>query len=302
MSGSSSNAAPAPAAASSSGASGKRKAGPGAPAWKAAAGKQAQEALRQSERLKGRRKHEPAAAAIQEQLVTEGSAISSPYAAKQAKGLTNQLFASAGGLTNAAKVMEKMVNLPEMRVVMLFVENPGVKLKLPDRLLRNFVAFLTGHLRTKGTRHAEDQNIHDALLTAMVDGSMIKDELINAVATFLGQRWHAVKDAVIRRMKIDAEETELKHGVWTRRAREKRCDGYELPGFHAFQHDETIFRFSSRHSEPLRLHVGLREYEVRPPSAAAPSTRHHLPHTPPLTISDPLVHACRSTGRVRCPT
>ena len=42
--------------------------------------------------------------------------------------------------------------------------------EIDHRVVVNLIAFLGDHLRTKGTRHAEDQNIHDAVLTALVDG------------------------------------------------------------------------------------------------------------------------------------
>ena len=252
-----------PAVASSTSGKGKAKAGPGAPARNAQAGKEAQAVARRSERLKHNREYEKATQVLAEQLLGERPVISSDYAAKQAKSIANQLFSTAGSLANAVAVLEKLIKLPEMRVLLVFVWNPTEKLRLEDRLILNLVRFLTEHLSTKGTRHAEDQNIHDALLTAMVDGAMIEDELINAVATLLGQRWHSIRNAIARRMKIEAEKTELRHGVWIRRARAERCDKFELQGFYLFCHDGTIFRFSSRHSEPLRKHVDVGEYEVR---------------------------------------
>ena len=80
-------------------------------------------------------------------------------------------------------------------------------------------------------------------------------------------RWEAVKRAVLRRVKLDEEEKDVDEqqqdgSVWTRLARSTRCDKYELPGLYAFCHDETFFRFSSRRSEPLREHVGMRKYKV----------------------------------------
>ena len=56
--------------------------------------------------------------------------------------------------------------------------------------------FFRRHLRTKGTRYAEDQNVHDALLTAVVDGKMREDRLIEAVAKVFGARWPAVAAAI----------------------------------------------------------------------------------------------------------
>eukprot|EP00966_Prymnesium_polylepis_P290343 6706807-Prymnesium_polylepis.1 len=61
------------------------------------------------------------------------------------------------------------------------------------------VEFVYEQLGTKGTRHAEDQNAHDMILTAAVDGKMEEDKLINAVAKLFGVPWTAVKRAVLRR-------------------------------------------------------------------------------------------------------
>lgn len=122
------------------------------------------------------------------------------------------------------------------------------------------ITFLGDHLRTKGTRGAEDQNILNAILVALVDGQMVEDKMINAVATLLGARWHAVKSAVLRRVKIDDEERQGTHGIWMRTPRSERVDKYVLQGFYLFQHDENYFRFSSRKSEPMREHIGLREH------------------------------------------
>tara|TARA_B100000795_G_scaffold166899_1_gene125581 strand:- start:610 stop:1071 length:462 start_codon:yes stop_codon:yes gene_type:complete len=95
-----------------------------------------------------------------------------------------------------------------------------------------------------------------------VDEDLAHDEMINAVAVMFGVRWDAVKNAVVRRIKIDDEETE-KHGpIWTIIPRSKRCDAYELKGLNLMCHDDNIFRFSSRRSEPLREHVGVGEYKI----------------------------------------
>ena len=83
----------------------------------------------------------------------------------------------------------KFAQLPEVRI---FLEPES---ELDGRLVRNLTAFLGTHLSTKGTRHAEDQNVHNALLVALVDGEMLKDRLISAVAKLLGVRWEAVKCA-----------------------------------------------------------------------------------------------------------
>ena len=250
-----------PAAAGSSSAVphtyGTRQAGAGAPAWKAQAGKEAQEAARSSERL--RHGHKVAEAGELLAQAAEGSAVNSPYAAKQAKAVATQLF-SAGSLSSAKKVITKFAALPEIRALVEFAENPNRE--LDERLIQNVIKFFEDHLRTRGNRHAEDQNIHDAILAALVDRDMESEKLINTVATCLGVRWDTVKRAVLRRMKLDDEETEKVEGAWTRRKRSTRCDRYELPGLYAFCHDETIFRFSSRRSEPLREHVDVREYKV----------------------------------------
>jgi len=86
--------------------------------------------------------------------------------------------------------------------------------------------------------------------------------MVNAVAELLGVRWHAVKQAVLHRMKIDDEESERVVGVWQQRVRSMRCDAYVLPGLYAFCHDENFFRFASRFSEPLREHVDVGEYKI----------------------------------------
>lgn len=158
----------------------------------------------------------------------------------------------------------------------------GVQADLNERLVSNIIGFLGNQLRKKGTRSIDDQNIHNAILTAAVDGSMMKENKINAVATRLGQRWEAVKSAVLRRIKLDQEEEEKaieideggpgqpKLSVWKQLKRSTRCDKYELPGLYAFCHDETYFRFSSRRSEPLREHTALRECARRSHCSAAP--------------------------------
>ena len=48
-----------------------------------------------------------------------------------------------------------------------------------ERLVGSIIKFLTDHLPSQGsgTRHAGDQNIHDAILTALVDGKMAEDRL-----------------------------------------------------------------------------------------------------------------------------
>mmetsp|Transcript_41794 Transcript_41794/g.115217 ORF Transcript_41794/g.115217 Transcript_41794/m.115217 type:complete len:258 (+) Transcript_41794:793-1566(+) len=108
----------------------------------------------------------------------------------------------------------------------------------------------------------QDQNIHDAILVSLVDSAILGDRMVNAVAELLGVRWHAVKQAVLHRMKIDDEESERVVGVWQQRVRSMRCDAYVLPGLYAFCHDENFFRFASRFSEPLREHVDVGEYKI----------------------------------------
>lgn len=70
---------------------------------------------------------------------------------------------------NAAKVMESMLGKPEMRVVISLIEDPSVGATLDARFVSNFISFLT-KFTTQGTRHREDQNAVDVLLTAVVDG------------------------------------------------------------------------------------------------------------------------------------
>ena len=103
---------------------------------------------------------------------------------------------------------------------------PYAQLELSDRIILNLISFFGSHLTTAGTRGAEDQNIYDAILAALVDGHMTQDKTINAAATLLGVRWHAVKTAVLRRVKLDDEETRASDGIWTRRPRSERVDKY----------------------------------------------------------------------------
>lgn len=167
----------------------------------------------------------------------------------------------AGGLANAQKVHGKFKKLPEIRELECFSDDGDPETNA--RIINNLISFLSEHLDTTGTRHTADQNIHDALLVAIVDGDMIEDRMINALAEMLGVRWHAIKRAVLTRMKLDDEMVEKKvDSVWTQRKREVRSDKYKLPGFYAFCHDEMFFRFSSRRSEPLRNHIGVGEYEI----------------------------------------
>ena len=235
-------------------------AGPGRPVVKAAAGAAAQADLRRSERLRHRHKTLEAEELLKKRLEEEGAAISDDYAAKQAKAIANMLFASAGSITNAEKVLGKLKRLPEIRALdELFADADG---ELKERCIDNFIDFIRENLSATGTRHAEDQNVLDALLTAVVDVDMIKDRLISAVAKLIGARWEAVKSAVLTRLKLNDEKREGTDGIWTRRARETRCDKYELQGFYEFCHDETFFKFSSRHSVPLRKHIDVGEYRV----------------------------------------
>ena len=243
----------------------------GAPAWKAAAGMAARDIARDAERLRHAHKSAEAAELLSERLLAEGAPISNAYAAKQAKEVVTQLYANAGGLANAIKVAGKLAQLPEMRSIIAMVEDTN----LDARLVQNVVDFMAKHLPTKGTRHGEDQNIYNALLVALVDGSMVDDKLISAVAKVFGARWHAVKAAVVTRLKLDDELTEGQHGIWTRRKREVRSDMYQLPGLNAMCHNEEFFKFSSRHSQPLRKHVGFREYEVRS-RLSSPDLTYHL--------------------------
>ena len=126
-------ATPPPAAASSSThrygtrTPGNRTPGPGAPAWKEIAGREAQEAAREAEGLRRRGKHEQSIAVVEEQLAAE-SVIGSPYAVKQAKAVATSLFAHAGSLANAAKVMGRVAQLPEMRLLAELVEKPEERL------------------------------------------------------------------------------------------------------------------------------------------------------------------------------
>ena len=120
--------AAAASAASSSGGHGYelRRRGPGAPAWKAAAGADAQKVARDAARL--RHGHQQAAAneLLAEHLQAEGTTISSPHAQKQAKSLANDLYATAGGLGNAVKVLGKLAVLPEIREILEFIQTPEV--------------------------------------------------------------------------------------------------------------------------------------------------------------------------------
>ena len=237
------------AAASSAAAHGKANAGQGRPAVKAAAGAEAQAEMRRSERLRRRHKVAEAEELLKQRIEAEGETITSPYAAKQAKAIANQLFATAGGAANAQKVVAKFALLPEVRALDAIDEHDPLR----DRCFDNFIRFLNQRLSASGTRHAEDQNVLDALLTAHVDGDMIQDRLINAVANMFGARWHAIKRAVLTRLKTDDEMREGgTDGVWTRRPRDIRGDKYELMGFYLFMHDETFFKFSSRHQVPVR--------------------------------------------------
>ena len=157
--------------------------------------------------------------------------------------------------------------LPEIR---LHIES-GSNAEMNERFVGNLVSFIKSHLRTRGTRHAEDQNVLNALLVAVVDSNVIEDKLINAVAKVFDVRWEAVKRAVLRRAKLDDEEAApSSDGIWTRVPRSVRIDKYELPGFYEFCHDETFFRFSSRRSEPLREHTAFRAFKVRAHTRSRP--------------------------------
>ena len=253
-----------PAAVAAASAPGKKAAaGPvGRPAFKAEAGAKAQADLRQSARLRARHKTLEAENLLKERIAEEGQAISSPYAAKQAKVIANELFASAGGAANAQKVLGKLLQLPEIRALDEVNFEDDADRDLKERCIENLIDFIRGHLSATGTRHAEDQNVLDALLTAVVDGEMINDRLVTAVAKLIGARWEAVKRAVLTRLKLDDENDERVEGGWQRRARSTRFDKFELPGMAMFCHDESIFKFASGRSAPMRKHVDVGEYEV----------------------------------------
>ena len=234
----------------------------------AAAGQVVQAAARESERLRRKGEQDEADLLLSENT---GELISPEYAAKQAKALATQLHAIAGGGAAAAQVKAKLINLPEIRALEGFLafaeEGELTHVELPQRLLDNLVTFVSDRLGTEGTRHGEDQNVHNAILTAVMDGKMLEDKLIAAVAKMLDVAWAVAKRAIERRVKMEDEDVERSEAspsgaTWHRVKRATRCDEYELPGFIQFQHDETFFRFSSRRSTPLRKWVAVGKYEV----------------------------------------
>ena len=120
--------------------------------------------------------------------------------------LAELLYTSAGGLVNAGVVFDKLAARPEIRCLPTPEASDGAGLH--ERVIENMVAFVSNRLGTKGTRHGEDQNIHDALLAAAVDGKMVADRQISAMANLFGVPWAAIKCAVVRRVTIDDEEIE----------------------------------------------------------------------------------------------
>ena len=113
---------------------------------------------------------------------------------------------------------QKFKRLPEIRLLEELAQTDVDT--IPDLLCRNLISFLGSHLKTRGTRHAEDQNIFEAVLTMIVDAEMVEDEFIKGVSDFLGVLWHAVKKAAIRRIKLDDEQApERTDGVFTREPR-----------------------------------------------------------------------------------
>ena len=74
----------------------------------------------------------------------------------------------------------------------------------------------------------------NAILVTLVDEQMVEDCMVKAVADLLGVRWHVVKAAVLRRIKLDDEEAERpESGAWQRVPRSTRCecDNYALRGY-----------------------------------------------------------------------
>ena len=265
----------------------------GRPAVKAQAGAAAQQVARDVARSLVGGQREEATALLEARVRGEGATISRSYAAKQAKAVANEMFATAGGLTNAAEVFGKVLKLPEIRILVDLSNWLDESTSLDERLVANVVSLIAARFQTRGTRHASDQNALEAILVALVDEKLAQDRLITAVAELLGVQWHAVKRAIERRAKIMSEEIEQKNGIWTQHPRSTRCDKYELPGFYEFQHDETFFRFVSSRSTPLREHIGLREYKAR----GAPAGRERLasPHT--TTTAPPLATVGTATVR-----
>ena len=293
---------PPPSAAASSsntGAASSSTRGAGAPAWKATEGAAAQGVVREAERLRGRRKDAEADELLETLKAGERAPISSPEATRQAKALEDALWANAGSLANAQKVAAKYRDRPGVRSLIDVLSSPDLELK--GRCFDNFVDFLSNHFATKGTRHGTDQNLLNGLLTSVVDGKMVKDRLIDSVARLLGQNWHAVRDAIVRRLKMDDELREGRvDAAWTQVSRADRCDMYKLPGFYAFCHDDDFFKFSSRHSEPLRNHVDVGKYQVRACLPLHTRTRTHHSHALACTCTHAhsLAHTHAHTMRL----
>ena len=85
--------------------------------------------------------------------------------------------------------------------------------------------------------------------------------------------------------------------------RKAQTDKFKLPGFYKFCHAEEFFKFSSRHSKPLREHLDVGVFSV---SASSPPTSHPLArrHSLSLTALDmmsslPRVFALRCIGLER---
>ena len=86
----------------------------GRPAWKTEAGKVALGLARQSETERHDHGAGPANELLAKSLEEEGEPCTSPYAQQQAKSAAKGIFAAAGSLGSAEKVVERLNQLPEV--------------------------------------------------------------------------------------------------------------------------------------------------------------------------------------------
>jgi len=125
--------------------------GPGAPSWKATAGKAAESFVKSVGRMRTRHQKKAAAAAFAERMEHEGGpTISEDTAKRQARALSDFLYTKAGSVVNAQMVAKEFSLLPQVCILVDFAMAPDAE--ITARLVQNVIKFFEDHLRTKGSR------------------------------------------------------------------------------------------------------------------------------------------------------
>ena len=137
--------------------------------------------------------------------------------------------------------------------------------------------------------YKEDNNVINAIKVGCVSSSMIEDREISQVSDLMGWRWHSVKHACLERAvwdqrRADAAATGTSAAGWI--VKPRGSNKIDMKIFDDWCHDETVCRFASQFSKPLKIYTAPREYELhwrleRPGAPSARSTRMGQGSTPP---------------------